>query len=154
MKWPDDQVHDVLAPGFADQIVVFNRTFDQRDLDFVSYHQVRDVARVGGDDVQIDPRIGPVEDAEIFGDHVGRDRGARADAERSAIETAQRAKLVFGGAFGREQGFRVPGQRLSFPRRPHAFAGAVEQTASHLQFEIPYPLGYRRLADAQDVCRA
>jgi hypothetical protein len=119
----------------------------------VRNHQVGDVAGVGADEMQVDARILPVKNSEMFGNHVGRDRGAGANAERSAVEIAERHQLVFGRSFGRKHGFRVPGEGLALAGRPHAFGGAVEQPAADLQFEVPHALGDGGLTDVQDVRR-
>jgi hypothetical protein len=92
-----------------------------------------------------------VKSAEIFGDHVGRDGRAGADAKRSAVETAQRAQFILGRVLGREQRFGMARQRLALTGRAHALRRAVKEATSDLQLEIPHALGDRRLADMQEV---
>src|SRR6185295_12418708 len=114
-------------------------------------HQIGDVPGIGDNEMQVDPGIFSVKRPEIVRYHVGRDRGGCADAQRSAVEIAQRQQFVLRRALGRKQRLRMPHQRLSLPRRPHALRRPVEQAAADLKLEIPHPLRDRRLADMEGV---
>ena len=129
---------------YADHVFVFGRTFDQRDLDVVAPSGVGDVARIGADKVQVDAWILAMKDAEIFRDHVGRDRGACADAEAIAVEVAQRASSSLGRrSRRREQGFGMPRQCLSLGSAARPSRRAIKQPAADLQFPKSYPFGWQ-----------
>ena len=138
-------------PRFRYQIFVLDRSFHQRDIDFVPYHQVGDFAGVGTDDVEIDVGIGAVKNAEIFRNHVGSDGRAGADAQRTLGQAAKRSHFFFGLAFGCEQDFCMAHQGQALAGRTDAFWSAVQQAAANLELEVPHALRDRRLAGMEGV---
>jgi hypothetical protein len=39
----------------AFEFIVFDRTFDQRDLDIMRHHEIGNVPGIGDDEMQVDP---------------------------------------------------------------------------------------------------
>ena len=77
---------------------VVDRTLDEPELHLVLQHRADDGAGVGGEELEVDPGMGPVQLTEDRRQEIRGQRGAGADAQHAIAEPAERLQPLLGGA--------------------------------------------------------
>src|SRR3954469_3257007 len=94
--WVRDHHELVLTPGYHVYRLVRNGTLDQRDVGARFEEEPEHRACVGARRADPDRGVAEMEAPENGRQHVGGDRSARGDPERTALETSELTELALG----------------------------------------------------------
>ena len=135
MLGADDNHQLIARDRRADQMLAFDHSFDEAELDGAPFDRFSHLRRIANGHLDIDPRIGAAKGNEMARQPIARNGLTRLDRQRAAVELAKLAQHKL-GAFGlREDRSRFDEKGAARLRQFDAAADAIEKLCVVARFE-------------------